>query len=95
MKACKNCGGDHRSDNKICPKHGGTKDGVGGSVASKPRTATKRRRTAVRSRVVLASASNRAALDVARARVDEELVDARAEVRVLERIAARLAMAGA
>src|SRR3990172_6098356 len=23
---CKICGGDHRSDNKICPKHGGTKD---------------------------------------------------------------------
>src|SRR3990172_5378918 len=28
---CKICGGDHRSDNKICPKHGGTKDG-GGNV---------------------------------------------------------------
>ena len=27
---CKNCGGDHRSDNTICPKHGGTKAGGGG-----------------------------------------------------------------
>ena len=43
MKACKNCGGDHRSDNKLCPKHGGTNDGGGGSVASKPRAATKRK----------------------------------------------------
>ena len=43
MKACKNCGGDHRSDNKLCPKHGGTNDGGGGRVASKPRAAAKRK----------------------------------------------------
>jgi len=39
---CKICGGDHRSDNKICPKHGGTKDG-GGNMASKPRAVAKRK----------------------------------------------------
>ena len=31
---CKNCGGDHRSDNAICPKRAGTKAGGGGSVAA-------------------------------------------------------------
>ena len=42
MKPCKNCGGDHRSDNKLCPENDGTKRGGGG--VSKPERAAKKRK---------------------------------------------------